>query len=397
MHHFTSRAICLTMLGLLSYCTIFAQDLINFNATITSVSHNSECQTDAGGFPPFAPNAPEPRFKITLKYLFENTVEALQPAIINLGTSNCGTYSRNDFAGEGHAICATDFEIIAQMWEEDGCGGDNTLDTDASCNAQDTDQSPSSNKEIDLDFFSTDGQSVVINGSNGYSVTVYIDWYPVAPPEIMGGTTVCSGGELSLTAAMAQPLINGSIKWYNQPEGGNAIHTGATLVQQFTESTTLYVAFETSQCSTERTTVTVTVPPSPAAPEVPAEPGSSCTAGSFLLEATAFDADQINWYSDEGLNNLAGTGSSFQTSEISETTTFYATALSSSCESQATPVTVIIGDNTKPTAACKNINIFLDPQGNASVSAEQVDNGSSDNCAIQSRALAPNQFYCAVI
>ena len=42
--------------------------------------------------------------------------------------------------------------------------------------------------------------------------------------------------------------------------------------------------------------------------------------------------------------------------------------------------TVTVEDNIDPTAVCKNITVQLNAGGSASVSAEDVDNGSSDNC-----------------
>ena len=56
---------------------------------------------------------------------------------------------------------------------------------------------------------------------------------------------------------------------------------------------------------------------------------------------------------------------------------------------------VIVDDVTNPTAITKDIVVSLNALGNVSINAEDVDNGSSDNCGIGSISIAPNQFNCA--
>ena len=57
--------------------------------------------------------------------------------------------------------------------------------------------------------------------------------------------------------------------------------------------------------------------------------------------------------------------------------------------------TIIVNDNVAPTAIAKNISVQLDPSGNASITAGDVDNGSSDACGIASKSVSPNAFTCA--
>jgi len=62
----------------------------------------------------------------------------------------------------------------------------------------------------------------------------------------------------------------------------------------------------------------------------------------------------------------------------------------STCSSSVTIV-----DNIAPNAVCQDVTISLDASGQATVSAAQVDNGSSDNCGIQTMTVFPNTFSCA--
>ena len=55
----------------------------------------------------------------------------------------------------------------------------------------------------------------------------------------------------------------------------------------------------------------------------------------------------------------------------------------------------IIADNIKPIATCKNITLQLDENGNAKLNANDVDNGSSDNCGIETMTVSPSSFSCS--
>src|SRR4029079_8884042 len=57
--------------------------------------------------------------------------------------------------------------------------------------------------------------------------------------------------------------------------------------------------------------------------------------------------------------------------------------------------TVTVQDNVAPVALCQNITVQLNASGAASITASQIDNGSSDACGIQSMTVSPNSFTCA--
>ncbi|WP_417214233.1 M14 family zinc carboxypeptidase, partial [Bizionia sp.] len=54
-------------------------------------------------------------------------------------------------------------------------------------------------------------------------------------------------------------------------------------------------------------------------------------------------------------------------------------------------------DNQKPDAICQNLTLQLDANGNASITASQINNGSSDNCGIASITASQTAFTCADI
>jgi HYR domain len=56
---------------------------------------------------------------------------------------------------------------------------------------------------------------------------------------------------------------------------------------------------------------------------------------------------------------------------------------------------VTVKDNAPPLVLTQNITVQLDALGNASITPEQIDNGSADNCGIATRTLDINTFSCA--
>ncbi|MCB0609479.1 MAG: SprB repeat-containing protein, partial [Lewinella sp.] len=56
--------------------------------------------------------------------------------------------------------------------------------------------------------------------------------------------------------------------------------------------------------------------------------------------------------------------------------------------------TITVQDNTPPTALCRNVTVQLNGAGMGSTSAAAVNNGSSDNCGIQSTVLSLQSFSC---
>ncbi|MBB78762.1 MAG: hypothetical protein CL844_07140, partial [Crocinitomicaceae bacterium] len=59
--------------------------------------------------------------------------------------------------------------------------------------------------------------------------------------------------------------------------------------------------------------------------------------------------------------------------------------------------TVTVIDTIPPTAICQDINIYLDASGNASISANDIDNGSFDNCGNINLSVSNTNFTCSDI
>ncbi|MEZ4988203.1 MAG: HYR domain-containing protein [Saprospiraceae bacterium] len=58
---------------------------------------------------------------------------------------------------------------------------------------------------------------------------------------------------------------------------------------------------------------------------------------------------------------------------------------------------VTVLDNTAPTTICRNVTIYLDENGMASITTADVNNGSYDNCGIASMTLSQIDFDCSMV
>ncbi|UKJ06466.1 gliding motility-associated C-terminal domain-containing protein [Solitalea lacus] len=104
--------------------------------------------------------------------------------------------------------------------------------------------------------------------------------------------------------------------------------------------------------------------------------GSSdnCTAGGALtysLSKNAFDCSNI------GPNNVT------------------LTVTDSHGNSSTCSTVVTVEDKVAPIAKCKNITIQLNATGSASITAADINNGSSDNCGIKSLTINKSNFDCS--
>ena len=104
-------------------------------------------------------------------------------------------------------------------------------------------------------------------------------------------------------------------------------------------------------------------------------------------------ADQIdNGSSDnQGIESLAVSPCTFTCADTgSNPVTLTVTDLSGNTDTCLASVRV--EDNANPIARCKDITVQLDAEGQATITADQIDNGSSDNCSIASMTVSPSSF-----
>ncbi|WP_304035042.1 HYR domain-containing protein [Mesonia mobilis] len=72
------------------------------------------------------------------------------------------------------------------------------------------------------------------------------------------------------------------------------------------------------------------------------------------------------------------------------------TVTDASGNSSTCTTTVTVEDSESPIAMCQDITVSLDDTGNASITAPDIDNGSTDNCAIDSYEIDVDSFDCTM-
>jgi gliding motility-associated-like protein len=70
------------------------------------------------------------------------------------------------------------------------------------------------------------------------------------------------------------------------------------------------------------------------------------------------------------------------------------TVTDSSGNSSSNDAQVVIIDSLAPAVITQNVTVYLDTNGEASITVNQIDNGSSDNCAIDTMYLSNDSFDC---
>ena len=97
-----------------------------------------------------------------------------------------------------------------------------------------------------------------------------------------------------------------------------------------------------------------------------------------------------------GIATMAVSPDTFTCADVGENTVTL-TVTDTSGNPGTCEATVTVGEDIAPLAVCQDITVSLDAAGNASISGEDVDAGSTDNCGIASLVVSPDAFTCADI
>uniref|UniRef100_UPI00386CCF81 hypothetical protein n=1 Tax=Algibacter sp. Ld11 TaxID=649150 RepID=UPI00386CCF81 len=130
-------------------------------------------------------------------------------------------------------------------------------------------------------------------------------------------------------------------------------------------------------------------------------PTALCQAITVQLDATgnaSITADQIDNGSTDacGIASLALDITTFDCTSVGDNTVEL-TVTDNNGNSSICTTTVTVEDNVPPTALCQAITVQLDNTGNASITPNQIDNGSIDSCGVDTLTLDITTFDCSNI
>ncbi|KAA3623922.1 MAG: HYR domain-containing protein, partial [Bacteroidetes bacterium] len=209
----------------------------------------------------------------------------------------------------------------------------------------------------------------------------------VAPNAVCQNTTVQldANGNGSITAADVDGGSNdacGIAGLSVQPSSFNCSNVGANTV-------TLTVTDINNQVSTCTATVTV---------QDNVAPNAVCQNTTVQLDANgngSITAADVDGGSNDacGVANLSVSQTTFGCANVgANTVTLTVTDINN--QVSTCTATVTVQDNVAPNAVCQNASVELDANGNGSITAADVDGGSSDACGIASLSVSPSTFSC---
>jgi len=152
---------------------------------------------------------------------------------------------------------------------------------------------------------------------------------PIAP---VAGTnaTYCDGDPLTDLTATAGS--GGNLTWYSDAGLTTIIGTGTSFTPTNTIGSTSYFVTETiGGCESNATEIIITINPIPSAPVISGT--ASYCEGDLISDLTAIagSGGTLTWYSDAGLTNVLGTGTSLPITSSLGTTTYYVTESIGNC------------------------------------------------------------------
>jgi hypothetical protein len=97
------------------------------------------------------------------------------------------------------------------------------------------------------------------------------------------------------------------------------------------------------------------------------------------------------------ISSLSVSPDTFGCSEAGTTVAVTLTVTDTSGNSASCVAMVTVEDDLDPVAVCTDITVDLDAAGTATITAGDIDFGSTDNCSIDSLSVAPDTFGCSDI
>lgn len=159
-----------------------------------------------------------------------------------------------------------------------------------------------------------------------------------ASPPTVTDATACGPASVVLTASSPDPVA-----WFVAPTGGSPITTTYNFTTPILNQTTTYYAEAVNACPSPRSPATahITVVDPPVGTDA-----SRCGPGSVVISASSIDP--VTWWTAASGGTQLGSGINYTTPSISTTTTYYAQASNSGCNSVRTAVMAIINITQPP-------------------------------------------------
>lgn len=231
----------------------------------------------------------------------------------------------------------------------------------------------------------TDGNGCADSAATNFELI--INALPTVTFTTSGQDTFCIGDSVTISGSAGV-----SHQWFK--DGAVLTNDTTTMLTVSTAGVYNMVQTDANGCiDSAATGVFVHVNPLPVVSVNPAALDTICAGDSIGMTATAAGATAFQWYRDGAAIGGATTNPYF-----GQASGFYNVILTDSngCQdSAAAGHAILVADFENPAAACRDVTVYLDGTGNATVTPGMLDNGSTDNCVVDSFALSVSAFVCA--
>ena len=200
--------------------------------------------------------------------------------------------------------------------------------------------------------------SQALNGCEGprASIAVTVNTVPGAPTATPP-TPACQGSSLQPLTASTE--TGATLLWYGTSQTGGTSTTTATVPGN-QASATYYVSQIRNGCESGRTSILVTIKPTPASPAVASAPSYCPTQTAAALSATPSANGTLNWYGTSPTGGSASTAPTVPNTSAAGTLTYYVSQTIDGCEGPRAGITVTVKPKpglpsvTAPGSLCQN-------------------------------------------
>ncbi|MCG8532110.1 MAG: HYR domain-containing protein, partial [Desulfovibrionales bacterium] len=218
----------------------------------------------------------------------------------------------------------------------------------------------------------------------------------------VSSTNTCSGvnsGSITISATGGTGTMSYAIV---RTSDSDSTKNSTGVFNNLQADTYRVYAIDANDCAKRESDVTISSLASPTTSITP-DPANACPGMALALngnpvlgDGTSFVTHAWTGSGAASLDNTAIQNPNFTNSTAGNYNLTYTVTDDNGC-SGSDNIVVAVGDTVAPAAVCQNITVQLDATGNVSITAAQINNGSSDNCTAVgdlTLAVSPNSFNC---